>query len=244
MNPRQRRGMVLIIIAVLGAIAVFAGVSSYVSNVNSQVGSKVSVLALKKSRPAFAVLRESDLTTVEVPKRWVGPEAITDPSQVVGHKLAVTVSAGSKLTSDLLVAPTDQTQHERYITIKVDAVTGGANGLRAGDSVDVYAVYADVEGLSKQVRVLVHNVKVVGVSSPQTDRGSSDPKGTSGSPANYIAVTLALSTDDSLAMTYASSFAADLRVVKLPPVSDQDSSKKDPYDAKNLGGKSVPEGSK
>lgn len=244
MNPRQRRGMVLIIIAVLGAIGVFAGVSSYVSNVNTQVGSKVTVLALKKSRSAFAVIRQADLKTVQVPKRWVGAQTITDPSQAVGHKLAVSVSAGATLTSDLLVAPTDQTQHQRFITIKVDSVTGGATNLRAGDSVDAYAVYSDVEGLSKQVRVLVHNVKVVSVSSPQSEQNSSNAKGTSGSPANYIAVTLALTAEDSLAVTYASSFAADLRIVKLPPVGEQDPSSDDPYDAKKLGGKAVPEGSK
>ncbi|MFC6708028.1 hypothetical protein [Flexivirga alba] len=116
--------MVLIIIAVLGAIAVFAGVSSYVSKVNTQVGSKVAVLALKNSRSAFAVIQQGDLKTVEVPKRWVDPNAITDSTEVVGHKLAVRVSAGSTLTPDVLVAPTDQTQHERFITIKVDAVTG------------------------------------------------------------------------------------------------------------------------
>lgn len=244
MNPRQRRGMVLIIIAVLGAIGVFAGVSSYVSNVNTQVGSKVTVLALKKSRSAFAVIRQSDLKTVEVPKRWVGARSITDPSEVVGHKLAVSVSAGATLTSDLLVAPTDQTQHQRFITIKVDSVTGGANNLRAGDSVDAYAVYSDVEGLPKQVRVLVHDVKVISVSSPQSEQGSSNSKGSGNSPANYIAVTLALTAEDSMAVTYASAFAADLRVVKLPPVSHQDPKKDDPYDATKLGGKAVPEGSK
>lgn len=244
MNPRQRRGMVLIIVAVLGAIAVFAGVSSYVSNVNTKVGSKVEVLALKSARSAFAVIRQSDLKTVEVPKRWVDPHAITDPGQIVGHKLAIGVSAGSTLTSDLLVPPTDQTQHQRFITVKVDAVTGGAATVHAGDSVDAYAVYADVEGLSKQVRVLVHDVKVVAVSSPQTAQNSAPSKGTSNSPATYIAVTLALNAEDSLAVTYASAFAADLRIVKLPPVSKQDSSSNDPYDANKLGGKAVPEGSK
>lgn len=244
MNPRQRRGMVLIIVAVLGAVAVFVGVSSYVSNVNTQVGSKVTVLALNKSRSAFSVIQQSDLKTVEVPKRWVGAQTITDPSQVIGHKLAVNVSVGATLTSDLLVAPTDQTQHERYITIKVDAVTGGAVNVRAGDSVDLYAVYSDVEGLPKQVRVVVHNVKVVAVSSPQSEPNSPSVKGISAAPANYIAVTLALSADDSLAVTYASAFASDLRTVKLPPVAAQDPGNNGPYDATKLGGKAAPEGSK
>lgn len=243
MNPRQRRGMVLIIIAVLGAIAVFAGVSSYVSNVNSQVGSKVTVLAMNTSRPAYSVIRQSDLKTVQVPARWKDPNAITNPQDVVGHKLAVSVAQGSTLTTDLLVDPTDQTQHERYIAIKVDSVTGGATGLRAGDTVDVYAVYSDVSGLPKQVRVLVHDVKVVAVSSVQNGNGTSSADNHN-SPSSYIAVTLALSTDDSLAMTYASAFASELRVVKLPPVAEQDSNSDNTYDATKLGGKAVPEGSK
>ncbi|MFC6708029.1 hypothetical protein [Flexivirga alba] len=57
-------------------------------------------------------------------------------------------------------------------------------------------------------------------------------------------MTLALTAQDSLAVTYASAFAADLRVVKLPPVSTQDPSSDGPYDANKLGGKAVPEGSK
>jgi pilus assembly protein CpaB len=236
--------MVLIIIAVLGAIVVFAGVTSYVNNVNSQVGSKVSVVALKKSEAAYSVIRQTDLKSVEVPRRWVDSHAITDPSKVVGQKLAVNVTGGSTLTTDLLVAPTDQTQHERNITIKVDAVTGGATGLHSGDSVDVYAVYADVAGLPKQVRVLVHGVQVVSVSTVQNASSSSNSNGNQNSPSNYIAVTLSLSDDDSLAMTYASSFASEVRVVKLPPVAQQDGTADKTYDASKLGGKAVPEGSK
>lgn len=37
MNPRQRRGVLLMILSVVAAIAVFFGVSSYVAGVNAKV---------------------------------------------------------------------------------------------------------------------------------------------------------------------------------------------------------------
>ena len=48
MNPRQRRGVLLILVTVLGAIVTFIAVFNYVQSVSSQVGPKTTVLELSK----------------------------------------------------------------------------------------------------------------------------------------------------------------------------------------------------
>lgn len=47
MNPRQRRGLIYLLIAVVVAIATFLTVTRYVASVNSQVGSRVTVYRAK-----------------------------------------------------------------------------------------------------------------------------------------------------------------------------------------------------
>lgn len=59
---------------------------------------------------------------------------------------------------------------------------------------------------------------------------------------NVIPVTLALQTDAALSVTYANSFAKEVRLVGLPPGVAQDRSReKKTFDAKRLGGKAIPE---
>ena len=56
--------------------------------------------------------------------------------------------------------PSNLDPTEREVAVNVDAVTGLAGRVRPGDQVDVYAMFADVPGLTKQSRILVENVRV------------------------------------------------------------------------------------
>ena len=52
MNPRQRRGVMMIVIAIVGAVAVFFAVLSYVNNIESEVGDKVQAWRVTTGRAA------------------------------------------------------------------------------------------------------------------------------------------------------------------------------------------------
>ena len=69
MNPRQRRGLIYLLIAVVVAIATFLTVTRYVASVNSQVGSRVTVYRAKTAISPYTPLSESVLEPVEVPRR-------------------------------------------------------------------------------------------------------------------------------------------------------------------------------
>ena len=56
MNPRQRRGALLLILAIAGAVAVFISVSSYVAEVRRETGPKLVVLQLNTDVEAFQPL--------------------------------------------------------------------------------------------------------------------------------------------------------------------------------------------
>ncbi|HEY5515620.1 MAG TPA: Flp pilus assembly protein CpaB [Pengzhenrongella sp.] len=234
--------MLFILASGLLAVVVFFVVASYVANVANQVGSLVTVYRAAKPIPAHTAIDKDSIVADRVPARWLSDSARLTEGDIVGQSVAVSLEPGTLLTADLLVRPSDLSPTEREIAINVDSVTGLAGRVETGDYVDIYAVFADVPGLPKQVRVLVRNVRVVSVRGAQT---TVDEKSLTGGQQTVIPVTLALEANDALAVTYASAFAHEVRLVGLPTGTGQDrSGEKGEFDAGDLGGQAIPEGGK
>ncbi|WP_066582403.1 Flp pilus assembly protein CpaB [Cellulomonas timonensis] len=241
MNPRQRRGVLFVLLSALLAVVVFVVIAGYVGSVSSQVGSLATVYRTSGAVPAYAALTEEDLVADEVPARWLSSSAQVTAEELVGRRVGTNLVEGTMLTSDMLVPKSDLSPTEREIAIKVDEVTGVADRVKPGDFVDIYAVFSDVPGLPKQVRVLVQNVRVVSVrgSQVQVDELSSTGQ------QRVVPVTLALEPNDALAVTYASAFAEEVRLVGLPTGTGEDrTGELGDFDASRLGGVAVPEGTK
>lgn len=241
MNPRQRRGVLLMLLSGVAALAVFGVVTSYVSGVGARVGDLVTVYRAKSALPAFTTLDpRTQLVAEQVPRKWTSDSALVGDASLVGQKLSVGVEQGSIVTRDMLLQKSDLGPTQREIAVNVDAVTGVAGRIGTGDYVDIYAVFADVPGLTKQVRVLVRNVRVVsvqGVQQAATQSGDAN--------RDVLPVTLALEPRDSLAVTYASAFAKEVRLVRLPTGNtERRSGETSTYDAVNLGGRAAPEKAK
>lgn len=237
MNPRQRRGVMLMVLSALAAVLVFVGVSTYVSSVSSQVGPMVTVYHVTKDLPAFTTLSAENTEPVQVPQRWAADNTVLKSADIDGRVTATPMTAGATVSLDGLVPPSDLNPDEREVAVNVDAVTGLAGRVRPGDRVDVFAVFTDVPGLPKQSTQLVQNVRVVSVAG-QLQVQSPDAR----SLQNVIPVTLALTSDQALSVTYASQIAAQVRLIGLPPGVAQDRSKdKKTFDARSLGGKAIPE---
>jgi pilus assembly protein CpaB len=221
----------------IAAVLVFLGVSSYVSSVNSRVGPLVTIYRVTQDLPAFTTLSSENTEPAEVPERWAADNTVLKSADIDGRVTATPLTAGSPVSSDVLVPPSDLDPTEREIAVNVDAVTGLAGRVRPGDRVDVYTVFDEVPGLPKQARILVQNVRVVSVQG-QLQVTSPDAK----SLQNVIPVTLAVQPSAALAVTYANSFAKEIRLVGLPPGVAQDRSKEArTFDARKLGGRAVPE---
>jgi pilus assembly protein CpaB len=233
MNPRQRRGVVLMALSLVAAVLVFFGVSSYVAGVNSKVGPMVTVYQVTKDLPPFTTLSSENTEPAEVPERWAPDNTVLKSADIDGRVIATPLAAGSPVSLDGLVPPSDLDPTEREIAVNVDAVTGLAGRVRPGDRVDVYAVFSEVPGLAKQSRILVENVRVVSVLGQQQVQ-SPDEK----TIQNVVPVTLALPPGAALSVTYANTFASEVRLVGLPPGVAQDRSKElKTFDARRLGGR-------
>ena len=71
MNSRQRRGVILLLLSVLGALAAFAGVLSVIDDVKSKVGPEVTAYEVKDDIKPYTKLTAAQFVKTEMPKRWL-----------------------------------------------------------------------------------------------------------------------------------------------------------------------------
>ena len=227
-------------ISILVAIATFFVVTGYVANVNSQVGSRVTVYRATQAIEPYTALSADNLEPVEVPERWVSKSSVLRMDDLLGRRVGFRLNAGSTVSSDMLIPSSSLTQDEREVAVNVNSVTGVAGRVRPGDRVDLYAVFADVPGLPKSVKVLARDVRVVSIAGEQqvTQAGEDGIQ-----EQSVIPVTLAVVPKVAMSLTYAANFAAEVRLVALPnDVGTDRRGEVDDFDASELGGTAVPEG--
>ncbi len=210
MNPRQRRGVLLLLVTLLGAALTFVGVATYVSSVSSQVGPMTQVLRLTTDVEALHAVTEADVEVVEVPERWAPANAVSSYGQVEGLVAASAYAAGSVLQTGMLTDPPGLTNGAREVAIMVDAETGVAGRIQPGDYVDIIATIEDEETGARTAQIIVQNALIidVGVATTVEDENASGAF----TETQAVPVTFALSTADSLRISYAESFAVKLRL--------------------------------
>lgn len=216
MNSRQRRGIILLLLSVLCAFGAFAGVLSVISDVNSKVGPEVPAYRLKADVAPYTALEEGQFEKIEMPKRWLSDNAVTDLA-VVNGKIAVTqLKKGSLLQDDMIVKRPALANDEQEIAIMIDAATGVAGKINAGDLVNIFATFAaENEGDDAQSRIIVPNAKVIDVGSLTPLEPKDDDKRSAG-PKTAVPITFALKTKDAQRVAYAESFAQHVRLALLP----------------------------
>ncbi len=215
MNPRQKRGVAMLILTAMGAIAVFVAVLLYVADVNSQVGHRVKVLELTKDVDAYEQITTSSYRSVEVPERWTTSTTLREEEDVVGLVAATALPKGSVLQQGMVITRPGVQPGYREIAIVVDAETGVAGKVKPGDHVDILATTAGTKGTSGNIEVaacsevwasdaLVLEVGVV------TQKQEADASGFG--VTNGVPVTFALKTEDTLRLSYIESFSVKLRL--------------------------------
>lgn len=216
MNPRQRRGVLFLVVTSMLAVAVFVGVLYYVRTVSTQVGPSVTVLQLNRSVDALEPVDESMLDQVRVPERWVPDTAVRSVEDTADLVAATAYEEGSMLQAGMLVERPGVQPGFREVAILVDAETGVAGKVEPGDHVDIIATMGGTEETKPVSRVWVSNALVLEVGLPRT---LEDPDGLS--TTSGLPVTFALSTQDALTLAYVESFSVKLRLA-LRGAGDED----------------------
>ena len=207
MNPRQRQGLLLVLIAAAGLLGVFLLIVSYVANVSKQVGPKTQILVLIRRLPAYQLVTAADLGVITVPVKWAPTNALTEPSEAINLISTTDLQAGTDLQGGMLtprpvIAPGNQ---EGAFT--VDAETGVAGQIQPGSLVDVVAVYESGGHTGKGFAEFVErNIRVLNVGQPGGSNGSAP-------------ITLSLTPEQSLALSYVESTASKVRFVLDAPGS-------------------------
>ncbi|MEU5973476.1 Flp pilus assembly protein CpaB [Streptomyces sp. NPDC047315] len=214
MNSRQRRGVILIALSVLCALAAVAGVVSVIGDVNSKVGPEVSAYRLKSDVAPYTALTPQQFEKVAIPERWLSDSAVRDVAQVNG-KIAVTrLKKGSLLQDDMIVKRPALNAGEQEIAIMVDAATGVAGKISPGDLVNIFATFAGKRDSDPdESRIIVSGARVL-------DVGELTPIGAGRSERRDAAreavpITFALTTADAQRVAYAESFAENVRLALL-----------------------------
>ena len=224
MNPRQRRAVLLLALAVAGLLGVFALIVNYVSEVETQVGDKIVVLELTRPAKANEAITDQMVAERTIPARWAPAAALRDRQRLIGVVAAANLEANSILQEGMLVTPPEISQGEREVAILVDAATGVAGKIEPGRQVDVIASYSATEGdpqngvASKPARsvVIVPGAKVIAVGTPR-EKPAATAQDAQQNPGTVVPVTFALSKKQELRVAHAQVFAADVRLALLRP---------------------------
>ena len=222
MNPRQRRGLLLLVIAGLGLLGVFVLVASYVADVRTEVDPKVELLALSKPVTAFTSVGDDAVKTVTMPERWAPKTALRDRGELVGLVAGSDLTQDSLLQKGMLVAPPELSPGQREIAILVDAETGVAGKLGPGAIVDIVATFAGDtnRGTAPKSAVVVPAARIVDVGQSQL-KGGRGVREADADPNEVVPVTFALTPKQQLRVTEAESFAQEVRLALLRPGETQ-----------------------
>jgi pilus assembly protein CpaB len=223
MTPRQRRGVLLLFVAGIGAILVFSLVSGYVSDVRKDVEPKTAVVVLTRAVPELQPIPPDAMALKSVPQKWVGRQALRDISQIGGLVPSVALPAGVELQEGMLIAPPSLQKGQQEISILINADTGVAGKLQPGDTVDVLATFPPDDNTRSpaSARTIIRHARIVTIGLPRAaSRPGGSPAGTDNAlraadnnqQQVLVPVTFALRPTLGLRLTYAETFASEIRL--------------------------------
>jgi pilus assembly protein CpaB len=232
-NPRQRRGVLLLVLAAVGGIVVFALVSGYVHDVRKEVEPKTSIIVLGQNVPALQPIPPAALRRKVVPERYAPARAIREPL-AIGNRVAVTdLPAGAELQDGMLTEPPALQKGQQEVSVLISADTGVAGKVEPGDRVDVNATFAGDDRSLPTARKIIVNARVVTVGLPQqgarpfqqgNDSNAANPAANAAS--EVVPVTFALKPRDVLRLTYAETNAQQIRLSLVRPDDPNEVSKR------------------
>ncbi|CAL9526848.1 hypothetical protein SUDANB120_03958 [Streptomyces sp. enrichment culture] len=217
MNSRQRRGVILLLLSVLCALAAFGGVLVVIGDVNSKVGAEVTAYRAKADIAPYSPLSAAQFEEVSIPRRWLSETAVDDLGALKDKIALTTLRKGSLLQTDMFVDKPQLQPGEQEIAIMIDAATGVAGKIYSGAKVNIIATFKGAkEGDPSRSVIIVANARVLNVGKLTPLDKDADRRG----PAEAVPITFALNTKDTQRVAYAESFAEHVRLALVAPGTD------------------------
>ncbi|WP_406268433.1 Flp pilus assembly protein CpaB [Actinacidiphila glaucinigra] len=215
MNSRQRRGVVLLVVSALCALAAFAGVVSVIGDARSQVGPKVTAYRLAADVPAYEAVGRGQLQAVRIPERWLPATAVRDLGRLDGKMAAVPLHRGSLLQTDMVAERPALRAGQMEIAIMIDAETGVAGKITPGARVNIFATFAPRRDTDPEVsKIIVAGARVIDVGEIKAFDTGADNRRVS---SQGVPITFALDAADAQRIAFAESFARHVRLALVAP---------------------------
>jgi pilus assembly protein CpaB len=214
MNPRRRRAVLLLALALASGGIAASRVSGRAAEIEGQIGPLVPVVVARQDLAAGARVAAGALAVRQVPQRFVPADALSAPEQVVGRRAGAPVAAGGYLTAGTFASgdpalgePAPLARGQRSIELPVaggQALEGAAPGTR----VDVLITTESRSGAGRTFLAL-QDVELLGVRAADDGARSQD-----GAAAHASALaTLRVGLRQAVYLTAAESFAREVRLL-------------------------------
>jgi pilus assembly protein CpaB len=151
----------------------------------------VQVVKARTDIPRDTIVLAEQLTVVQIPGRYVHPNAIKERNEAAGKIALSDITAGQELLASHLLTPGEKSDRTAYsvpgakraISIEVDKVSGVSGGIQPGDRVDIMATVnipvLDAKGNEKEepyTLLTLQDIEVLKVDGVATGSNQSDKK--------------------------------------------------------------------
>jgi len=218
MKARRRRGLVLLSLALASGGLAASQVRERERAVEAKVGPAVPVVVAARQIAAEEALRPDDLAVRRVPARFVPPDSLGTPDQLVGARAAVSVPVGGYVTAGALHSGAGAERGglrpgERAVDV---GVTGGSALAGAGprSRVDVLVSTEAHDGAGRTFLAL-EDVELLGLQDAGGGELAGDHPEASGS-ATAVA-TLRVTLRQAVYLAAADNFGREVRLLQRPP---------------------------
>ncbi len=179
MNTRRTTLIVALVVAVLTGWLTLNYLSSIQrsSAVNNQ---PTEILVAAEEIPARIPITAAMIAKATRPAAAVEPDALTDPSKVIGALSLITIPAGSTITLSKVGHPSDVglpvrlTPGMRAVSISIDKVKGVSGLIEPGDRVDVVAIPPKSTAVPPPAATILRGIRVLAVG-PLLENTSATP---------------------------------------------------------------------
>lgn len=221
----RRAGWMLSLAA--GIVAILAGIMAtmYVQGMEAELGITQPVVVAARVIPAQTLITPGMLKTVELPVKYTSPTYIQSVGDLADGVTTskIDISPGEYIQQNMVAKNASLEKGMVPITIDVNPKTTANNSVRQGNYVDVLISYKDEEG-RPTTKYLLQQIKVLAVDNllPQQGGTGDDtylPAGSEGSVQvkSTKFVTLELTKEQAVLVTYADNFAGEMRLVIRRP---------------------------
>ena len=219
MNPRRRRGLLLLCVALASGGLAASEVHEREERAAVRLGPEVDVLVAARDIEARGRVTRGDLGVRRVPARFVPPDALPSAEAVVGARTATAVAAGAYLTASLFEDGNrrdDALQRgERAVTVEVAGASGLAE-LQPGARVDVL-VSTETGAAGGRTTMALAGAELLRVEAgaAATYDGVDAADGPTAAGPTALA-TLRVSVEEAIYLTAADNFAREIRLMPRP----------------------------